>query len=271
MKQVTGLVAGSAVEHIQSQLPKDAWDALQSLLDRLTCEDVHERPESAVIIDEIRATLRTPRMSTTMLGEVAQSILDWDTQGLTSRSRKRSKADLESQFQLCRRLLLASKGAHDFQGERDAILDRAVRFTNAILEALHGLSENGSLCPSWKGSMVENLVSSLRQHGATEASLNGLVTPTTVSYDTGQHLALDLTTRTCIHRRTLVTHTRVVCKCPSLVCRLRNIPTVVRQCPKNMWATMSDNRRSLVPSMRLQIKSKYPLCHCEIRHSANAE
>jgi hypothetical protein len=223
------------------------------------CDSPPMRPEAGVLLRPVTWVQRL------------LSILDWDTQGLTSRSRKRSKADLESQFQLCRRLLLASKGAHDFQGERDAILDRAVRFTNAILEALHGLSENGSLCPSWKGSMVENLVSSLRQHGATEASLNGLVTPTTVSYDTGQHLALDLTTRTCIHRRTLVTHTRVVCKCPSLVCRLRNIPTVVRQCPKNMWATMSDNRRSLVPSMRLQIKSKYPLCHCEIHHSANAE
>lgn len=99
-----------------------------------------------------------------MLGEVAQSILDWDTQGLTSRGRKRSKADLESQFQLFRRLLLASKGAPEFQSETNAILDRAVHFTNAILEALDVLSENDSLCPSWKGSIVENFVSSLRQH-----------------------------------------------------------------------------------------------------------
>jgi hypothetical protein len=201
MKQVTKLGTGSAGEHIQRRLPKDDWDALRSLFDRLTCEDVHGRPESAVIIDEIQATLRTPRRSTTMLGEVAQSILDWDTQGLTPRVRKRSKADLESQLQLCRRLLLASKGAHDFQSERDAILDRAVRFTNAILEALHGFSENDPLCPSWKGFIVGNLVSSLRQHGAAEAFLNGLVKPTTVSYDTGQHGYQSLRAATSTKRR----------------------------------------------------------------------
>jgi hypothetical protein len=204
MKRVTDLGTGSAGDHIQRQLPTDAWDALRSLLDRLTCEDVHERPESAVIIDEIRATLRTPRRSTTMLGEVAQSILDWDAQGLTSCGRKRSKADLESQFQLCRRLLLASKGAPEFQSETNAILDRAVRFTNAILEALDDLSENDSLCPSWKGSIVENLVSSLRQHGATRATLNGLAEPTTVSYDIGQHDYHSLRAASSMKRREMI-------------------------------------------------------------------
>jgi hypothetical protein len=105
-----------------------------------------------------------------MLSRVVSDILEFETAGLTNSGKKRAKKNLASNLLLCRRLLLAGAGADGTPLEKTSLLWLAVAFKKASLEVL-GIPEGAeSPCPGWKGYFVDELISSLRQHGAIDTS-----------------------------------------------------------------------------------------------------
>jgi hypothetical protein len=153
----------------------------------MTHDKDYERPESGAIIDTIQRSLQLFSSSATMLDKIVSSILDCGTKGLTTNGRKKAKATLASQLLLCRRLLRAGVGDEGSSIEKTTHLRRAVAFLNIHLEAL-GVQDDAELpCPGWKGSVVEELIHILRQHGATDAFPDGNEDKAKGPYDLGQH------------------------------------------------------------------------------------
>jgi hypothetical protein len=123
-------------------------------------------------MDAIQTSLHTSQSSTTMLSRVVSDVLEFKTAGLTNSGKKRAKKNLASNVLLCRRLLLAGAGAgaDGISLEKTTLLRLTVAFKNASLEAL-GIPEGAEPpCPGWKGCFVDELISSLQEHGAIDSS-----------------------------------------------------------------------------------------------------
>ena len=101
-----------------------------------------------------------------MLFEVVKRILELDTDGTTSR-RKKLKVEMSESILLCRRLLMVGSVWGMRPNAMTSVLDLAVAFVNAQLEALGSTPSSGSsMCPPWKVSSVEELVSLLKEYRA---------------------------------------------------------------------------------------------------------